>query len=94
MKKPTILCIAGGFYFFGDECAAPEGYVAITSAAMFGGFGGGLGLPGVARGAAGATVTLDRFAPADVQMFPISAVYGIFTSVDLYAFPGTTVRGA
>lgn len=93
MKKPTILAVAGGFYFFGDEVtSAQSGYVCLKSAAMFGGFAGGKGLPGVARGDKSATVTLDRFSADETVTFPESAVYAIMPSIDLYAFKGTTIR--
>jgi hypothetical protein len=93
MKKPTILAVSGGFYFFGDEVPAPQpGYVCLTKAAMFGGFAGGKGLPGVARGDAAATVTLDRFAENETLTFPETAVFAIMPSVDLYSFKGTTLR--
>lgn len=92
ITKPTILAIAGGFYYFGDEVPAPSGYIALKNAAMFGGFSGGKGLPGVARGDASAQVTLDRFAPDSISTFPISSCYGILESVDLYTFSGTTLR--
>lgn len=93
MKKPTILAIAGGFYFFGDEVSAPQpGYVCLKSAAMFGGFSGGKGLPGVSRGDKSAKVTLDRFEEDELVTFPESAVYAIMPSVDLYKFGGTTIR--
>jgi hypothetical protein len=92
MKNPTILAVAGGFYFFGDEVTAPEGYVALTNGAMFGGFGGGKGLPGVARGDPKATVILDKFEDEKKLMFPITTVYAIFPSVDLYSKKTTTLR--
>lgn len=87
-----ILAIAGGFYYFGTEVPAPDGYIAITNAAMFGGFSGGKGLPGVSRGDKSAKVTLDQFEPKEECVFPISCVYGILPSIDLYAFKGTTLR--
>ena len=93
MKKPTILVVQGGFYYFGDEVASPQpGYVCITAGSMFGGFSGGKGLPGVARGDASAKVTLDRFEPSSVLTFPESAVLGILPCIDLYEFKGTTLR--
>ena len=87
-----ILAISGGFYYFGTEVTAPEGYVALKKAAMFGGFAGGKGLPGVSRGDKSATVTLDRFDADEECLFPLSAVFAILPSVDLYAFKGTTLR--
>lgn len=93
MQKPTILAVSGGFYFFGNEVPSPQpGYVTLKSAAMFGGFAGGKGLPGVARGDKAATVTLDRFAEEDIVTFPESAVFAIMPSIDLYQFTGTTLR--
>lgn len=87
-----ILAISGGFYFFGTEVNAPEGYVALKKGAMFGGFGGGKGLPGVSRGDKSATVTLDRFDADEELLFPITAVFAILPSIDLYAFNGATLR--
>lgn len=87
-----ILAISGGFYFFGTEQNAPEGYISLKKAAMFGGFGGGKGLPGVARGDKAATVTLDRFDADEELLFPVTAVFAILPSIDLYAFKGTTLR--
>ena len=90
--QTKILAVSGGFYFFGTEVTAPEGYIALKNAAMFGGFGGGKGLPGVARGDKSATVTLDRFDADEECLFPISAVFAIIPSIDLYAFKNTTLR--
>lgn len=87
-----IVTVAGGFYYFGTEVTAPEGYVALKNAAMFGGFSGGKGMPGLARGDKAMTVNLDRFDPETEVLFPISAVYAIADSVDLYAFKGSTLR--
>jgi hypothetical protein len=93
MKNPKILVIAGGFYYFGDLVESPkEGYIALKSAAMSGGFSGGKGIPGVARGDSAAKITLDRFDPDEVQIFPESACYGILSSINLYEFKGTTLR--
>jgi hypothetical protein len=94
MENPVIIAVSGGFYLFGDEVQSDaEGYIAIKNAAMFGGFGGGQGLPGVAGGCAGATVTLDRFPKEEIELFPVQNVFAIFKSVDLYKFKGTTIRG-
>ncbi len=87
-----ILTISGGFYFFGTEVPAPEGYIALKNAAMFGGYAGGKGVPGIARGDRAATVTLDRFAENAEIVFPISAVFAIIPCIDLYTFKGTTLR--
>lgn len=90
--QTKILAVSGGFYFFGTEVTAPEGYVCLKKAAMFGGFAGGKGLPGVARGDKSATVTLDRFDADEECLFPLTAVFAILPSIDLYAFKGTTIR--
>lgn len=90
--QTKILAVSGGFYFFGTEITAPEGYIALKNAAMFGGFAGGKGLPGVARGDKAAMVTLDRFDADEECLFPLSAVFAIIPSIDLYAFKNTTLR--
>ena len=90
--QTKILAVSGGFYFFGTEVNAPEGYIALKNAAMFGGFAGGKGLPGVARGDKAATVTLDRFDADEECLFPLSAVFAIIPSIDLYAFKNATLR--
>jgi hypothetical protein len=90
--KHKILAVAGGFYFFGTETQGPDGYITLTDASMFGGFAGGKGLPGVARGDKSATVTLDRFEAGKEQFFPVQNVYAIMTSIDLYTFKGATLR--
>jgi len=87
-----ILAVKGGFYFFGTETQGPEGYITLTDAAMFGGFAGGKGLPGVARGDKSATVILDRFEAGKEQYFPITSVLAVLSSIDLYSFKGTTLR--
>lgn len=87
-----IFAVAGGFYFFGTEVQAPDGYLALKDAAMFGGFEGGKGLPGVARGAKGAVVNLDRFEEGEVALFPIQHVYAVLPTIDLYKFTGTKLR--
>ena len=92
MDNPVIMTISQGFYFFGDEVEVEDGYLGLKEAAMFGDFGGDLGMPGVARGADGATVLLDRFRPEDIQRFPINAVIAVHPSVNLYEFEGTTLR--
>ena len=90
--QTKILAVSGGFYFFGTEVSAPEGYIALKNAAMFGGFAGGKGLPGVARGDKSATVKLDKFDPEEEVLFPLTAVFAIMPSVDLYSHKGTTIR--
>lgn len=87
-----IFAVSGGFYFFGTEINAPEGYLALKDAAMFGGFAGGKGLPGVSRGDKSATVTLDRFEAEEELLFPLTAVFAVMPSVNLYTFKGTTLR--
>lgn len=91
--KNVIIAVDGGFYFFGTLVdSAPEGYIKLVKFAMFGGFAGGKGLPGVCRGDKEATVTLDRFGEDQEGIFPVSAVFGIFDAIDLYQFSGTTLR--
>lgn len=90
--QTKIIAVSGGFYFFGTEVAAPDGYISLKNAAMFGGFGGGKGLPGVARGDKSATVTLDRFDVDEELLFPVTAVFAIMPSVDLYTQKTTTLR--
>ncbi len=92
MNNTKIVAVAGGFYFFGEEVSSADGYIALKNAAMFGGFAGGKGLPGVARGDKSATVTLDRFDAEKEVIFPITAVYAIMPSIDLYTFKGVTLR--
>ena len=92
IMKYVILAVSGGFYFFGCEISAPDGYIALKDASMFGGFGGGKGLPGVARGDKSATVILDRFDAAAHLTFPLTAVYAIMPSINLYEFAGATLR--
>jgi len=88
-----ILAVSGGFYFFGTEITAQaDGYIALKHAAMFGGFSGGKGLPGVARGDKSSTVILDQFVPEEELLFPVTAVFAILPSIDLYTFKGTTLR--
>lgn len=85
-----IFTIAGGFYFFGEEVEAPEGFIAMRNGAMFGSFGGGKGVTGVARGDASATVTLDEL--EGECLFPLTAVYAVFDCIDLHNFKGATWR--
>jgi len=104
MKNPTILAVSGGFYFFGDldplDQVGPDGtlvrseYATLRKPAMFGGFAGGKGLPGVARGDSAATVTLDRFDENQVVASPLfsGATLAIMSSINLYGFKGTTCR--
>jgi hypothetical protein len=87
-----IFAVAGGFYFFGTEIPAADEYLSLTDAAMFGGFSGGKGLPGVARGDLEASVTLDRFSEGETLSFPITGVYAVMPSIDLYTAKGTTIR--
>lgn len=92
MANWKIVTIAGGFYFFGEQVDAPEGFVALKNYSMFGGFGGGKGLPGVARGDSNASVTLDKFEKDEIGYFPLTACYAIHPSIDLYKFKGTKIR--
>ncbi len=90
--QTKILAVSGGFYFFGTEVSAPDGYIALKKAAMFGGFSGGKGLPGVARGDKASSVKLDKFDQEEELLFPITAIFAILPSIDLYKFSGTTLR--
>lgn len=90
--QTKIVAVSGGFYFFGTEVDAPEGYLYLKNAAMFGGFEGGKGVPGVARGDKSARVTLDRFEADEELILPLTAVFAIMPSIDLYTFKGTTLR--
>jgi len=94
MKNPKVITVAGGFYFFGNEIQAAEGFICIDQAAMFGGFSGNKGVPAVCRGekSGGVTVKLDRFDPAEKVTFPLTAVYAILPSVNLYEFKGAELR--
>ncbi|MCL2354264.1 MAG: hypothetical protein FWC69_06530 [Defluviitaleaceae bacterium] len=92
MSNWKIFTIAGGFYFFGEEVAAPSGYIACTKCAMFRRFEGGKGLPGVARGDKDAIVYLDTFDEKEEVYFPLSNVYAILPSVNLYEFKGAFVN--
>lgn len=93
MKNPTILAVNNGFYLFGDLLDnAPNGYIAMKEVAMFGGFSGGKGMPGIARGDSGSKLNLDRFEPDKTCIWPISSVCGVYPSIDLYKFKGTTLR--
>lgn len=92
MSNWKMLTITQGFYFFGEEVEAPEGYIALRKGAMSGGFSGGKGIPGVCRGDKAATITLDRFEEKEELLFPISSVVAILPSINLYQFKGTTIR--
>ena len=96
-KKKTegswvIMTLNGGFYYFGREIDSEEGYLTLVEAAMFGGYSGGAGMPGVSRGAKDAKVNLDRFEPTAKISHPISAVISVAESINLYEFKGTTQR--
>lgn len=90
--KTYIIAVDNGFYFFGTEVQSPaDGYLAFENAAMFGGFSGGFGVAGVAKGKPGAEVVLDRIdGPLTI---PTTRVVFILESVDLYKFKGTKIRG-
>lgn len=92
MKNPKVIAVAGGFYFFGNEVQSAEGFLSLDEAAMFGGFAGGKGVAGVCRGAKDATVKLDRFEKDEKVTFPLTAVYAVLPSINLYDFKGTTLR--
>lgn len=92
MSNTKIFVIAGGFYYFGTQVDAPDGYVALKDYAMSGGFSGGKGIAGVARGDKDAKITLDLFEVGEIGYFPISACYGVHSSIDLYKFKGTNLR--
>ena len=88
-----IITVAGGFYFFGKEVESDqEGFITIVEGSMFGGFSGGKGVAGVSRGDKEAKVTLDQFEKSEKLVFPISGVYAILPSIDLYKFKGSTLR--
>lgn len=91
-KNTVIVTVAGGFYFFGEEVGESDGYVIVKNAAMFNDFYDGKGMPGVARGDKGASVTLDFFAPDAVLRCPRENVYAIIDSIDLSEWENTTKR--
>lgn len=93
MENPTILAVNNGFYLFGDLLEnAPNGYIAMTNVSMFGGFQGGKGMPGVARGDKDAIVTLDQFDKEKTCLWPVQSVCGIYPSINLYKFKGAKLR--
>lgn len=94
ITNPVILAVSGGFYFFGNLVKGDPEYATLEYPAMFGGFGGGKGLPGVARGDRDATVTLDRFDDNQRIMSPLwsGATLAVMQSINLYAFSGCTLR--
>jgi len=87
-----IFCLTNGFYLFGNEVETEEGFIKFIEASMFGGFSGGKGLPGVARGDKSSKVTLDRFDDKQEITAPLSSVVFIADSINLYDFSGTTLR--
>lgn len=92
-NNKVILAALYGFYFYGEQVDAPEGFVRLVDAAMFGGFGGGKGMPGVFRGDPSATVTLDKFGESKEILLPITSVIFISSgAVDLYNFKNTQLR--
>ena len=91
MDNWKIFTIAGGFYFFGEEITAPEGYIACRKCAMFRRYEGGKGLPAVARGDDAAVVYLDTFNPDKEVFFPLANVYAILPSINLYEFKGAKI---
>ena len=92
MSEYKMIAVSGGFYFFGKEVPAPDGYYALTECSMSGSFSGGKGMPGVCRGDKDAKIILDRFNKDDIQYFPLTAVFAILTSVNLYEIKTTTLR--
>lgn len=74
LSNYTYVCLTNGFYFFGEEVPAPEGFIRLVNASMFGGFSGNKGFPGVVRQDPDAEVTLDRFEPTEKLDAPMSAV--------------------
>ena len=91
-KNWKIVALTNGFYFFGNEVTAPDGFIKIVEASMFGGFGGGKGMPGLARGDKSSTVTLDKFTENGDIVAPLTSVVFISDSINLYEFKGTTLR--
>jgi hypothetical protein len=91
-KNTKIVALIHGFYIFGEEVEAPAGFIKFVNAAMFGGFSGGKGMPGVARGDSKATVNLDQFLQDQELIAPLSSVVFIIDCVDLFKFKGTTLR--
>jgi len=92
VTNPKIFILAGGFYIFGNEIqSSTAGYVACNQAAMFRGFGGEKGLPGVARGDKEATVKLDTFLQDQALFFPEENLIAIVPSIDLYQFKGAQI---
>lgn len=93
MKKHVIVAVASGFYFFGVEATSPdERFMRLTQCAMFGGFSGGKGMPGVARGDKDAYVTLDFFDESSHMEIPLSAVLFVVDSIDLSTWNNATIR--
>lgn len=93
MNNPKIFTVQGGFYFFGNEInSGQEGFLACNEAAMFRGFGGGKGLPGVSRGDVNATVKLDTFEEDKVLYFPLENVIAVLPSINLYKFKGAKIN--
>jgi len=92
IENPVLLVVNNGFYYFGDQVAAPEGYIALKNFAMFGGFSNDRGVAAVACARKGATVNLDRFPEDAVGHWPIESVCGILPCANLYEFAGTTLR--
>lgn len=93
-NKWILLVVSQGFYYFGIETTAPEGYIALKKCSMSGGFNGGKGIGGVCRETPDAKITLDRMSDDDddVSFFPLSAVLGIHPAVDMEKHKGVTWR--
>lgn len=90
MEKPVIVAATNGFYLFGEEVVGEDGWVSLENAHMFGGYSGGKGMPGIARGDKSAQVTLDAF-PGLVKINLRHTIF-LAESINLLEFSGTTLR--
>ena len=89
----VIIAAIHGFYFYGEQVEAPEGFARLIDASMFGGFSGGKGLAGVFRGDPKSSVTLDRFGEDKEILIPLTSVVFISSGCeDLYKFKNTKLR--
>jgi hypothetical protein len=93
MENPKIFVTTFGFYYFGNEVETGNNFIACNQGAMFRKFGGGKGLPGVARGDKNATVSLDTFELKEILYFHPSNLIAILPSINLYEFKGATING-
>jgi len=71
--KNVVVVTLGGYYWWGKEVAAPEGYIKLEDAGIVGTFGGGLGISGVTAGSPQSTATIWKAQGTDVTI-PISSV--------------------